>query len=280
MFLRERHAGDAKLMRRANRDLGSMYFRFFQDYPRAAYWWQQTTLGSNSLEQVMLAECYWRLGSKSLALKQLDPKRIRVETIKLLGAMGETERALRLADTYARQVKEPQWAWLAAGDAARAAGQFPKALAYYRRVLEAEGLRNQDYDHRVRSRAEQSIEAIELFELLDLSKIPDGRYVDQSQGYEGPIEVAVAVRGGRIEQVEVTNHREKQFYSALTDVPQQIIAKQSVKNIDATSRATITAEAIVSAAAKALGRAAPRSADTHSADTTRAATSGTPAGGE
>ena len=60
------------------------------------------------------------------------------------------------------------------------------------------------------------------------------------------------VAQGRIEDVRVTDHNEKQFYSALTDTTKQIIQKQSVKNIDATSRATITSQAIVNATAKAL----------------------------
>jgi uncharacterized protein with FMN-binding domain len=257
MYLRDRHAGDAERVRRAGQTLANMYFIYFQDYPRAAYWFQKTGVAPGSVDQVLLAECYWRLGSNSMALKALDPRRIRVETIKLLGAMGDTKRALKLTELYARQVKEPQWALLAGGDAARGAGDFRKALQYYQRVLDSQPLENADYDHRIRSRAEQSIEAIRLFELLDLSKIPNGRYVDASQGYEGAIEVTVTVRDGRIEQVEVTDHQEKQFYSALNDVPQQIVAKQSVKNIDATSRATITAEAIVSAAAKALSRKGP-----------------------
>jgi uncharacterized protein with FMN-binding domain len=250
-FLRERHSGDPGRERRASLDLANMYFIYFQDYARAAYWRQQAG-GAN----VQLAECYWRLGSKAMALKQLDGKKVRVETIKLLGAMGDTDRALELTELYVQQAKEPHWALLAGGDAARGAGNFRKAVEYYQRVLDSQALENADYDHRVRSRAEQSIEAIQLFELLDLSKIADGRYVDASRGYEGAVEVTVAVRDGRIEQVQVTNHHEKQFYSALRDVPQQIVAKQSVKNIDATSRATITAEAIVSATAKALSRTA------------------------
>jgi uncharacterized protein with FMN-binding domain len=231
-----------------------MYFIYFQDYARAAYWWQQTGVSPGSMQSVLLAECYWRLGSKSMAIKMLNAKRIRVETIKLLGEMGDTSRALKLTELYAQQDKEPQWALLAGGDAARGAGKFKKAIDYYHRVLNSAALANADYDHRVRSRAEQSIEAIQFYEFLDLSTIADGQYADASQGYEGAVEVTVTVRGGRIEQVEVTNHREKQFYSALRDVPQQIVAKQSVKNIDATSRATITAEAIVSATAKALSK--------------------------
>ena len=39
-------------------------------------------------------------------------------------------------------------------------------------------------------------------------------------------------------------------------VPAQIIAKQGVKGVDATSRATITGEAIINATAKALAQGA------------------------
>ena len=91
--------------------------------------------------------------------------------------------------------------------------------------------------------------------------MPSGTYVASSLGYEGPVEVTVTVDAGRITQLEVSRHQEKQFYSALRDMPQQIIAKQSVANVDATRRATITAEAIVSATAKALDQATPQPTD-------------------
>ena len=64
--------------------------------------------------------------------------------------------------------------------------------------------------------------------------------------------LGILPRAGRITDVKVTDHKEKQFYAALTDTPRQIIAKQSVKGVDATSRATITSEAIINASAKAL----------------------------
>ena len=60
------------------------------------------------------------------------------------------------------------------------------------------------------------------------------------------------MKSGRIEKVSITKHKEKQYYSSLTDIPQQIVAKQNLKTVDATSGATITVEAIVSATAKAL----------------------------
>ena len=70
--------------------------------------------------------------------------------------------------------------------------------------------------------------------------------------YAGQLYVEVDVKGGRIESVRVTQHRERQFYSAITDTIQQIVAKQSVKGVDATTGATMTAEAIINATAKAL----------------------------
>ena len=166
--------------------------------------------------------------------------------------MGETKDATRLADVYAKQSKEPQWALLAAGDACRLAEDYKRAIKYYQRVLDTKGMRNEQYERRAFDRAQQSIDAIRQFELLDISKVADGEYEAESMGYEGPVAVKVSVSSGRIEKVEITKHKEKQYYSALRDIPEQIVAKQSLRDVDATSRATITAEAIVSATAKAL----------------------------
>ena len=80
-------------------------------------------------------------------------------------------------------------------------------------------------------------------------------YTGATFAYDGPLEVAVTVRNHRITAVKITRHEEKQYYSSLTDIPNQIIAKQSLQGIDATSSATITAEAIINAAAKALAQA-------------------------
>ena len=242
---------DDALQERVMKSLGSMYFRFFQDYARAAYWWRKVGVTRSSPDGVSLAECYFRLGNKRMAMQALDPKKIRVEKIKLLGNMGETKEAVRLADIYASKSNDPQWALLAAGDACRLAEDYERAVAYYRRAIEASG-RNEQYERRANARAQQSIDAIQQFELLDIGKIADGAYEAETIGYEGPIAVKVTVKSGRIENVEITKHKEKQYYSALRDIPQQIISKQSLKDVDATSRATITAEAIVSATAKAL----------------------------
>jgi uncharacterized protein with FMN-binding domain len=144
--------------------------------------------------------------------------------------------------------------YLYSGDILRADGNHAQAMKFYQRVLdEPEGLKGRADLNRDRARA--NLEAIELYELLDISKVPDGTYTDQSIGFSGPVHVEVTVRAGRITDVNITRHEERQFYAALTDTPQQIIKKQSVRGIDATSRATVTAEAIVNATAKALARA-------------------------
>lgn len=70
--------------------------------------------------------------------------------------------------------------------------------------------------------------------------------------YAGDLYVAVTVQSGRIEAVTVTKHKEKQYYTALIETPRKIIEQQGVKGIDATTGATITSEAIINAAAKAL----------------------------
>ena len=91
----------------------------------------------------------------------------------------------------------------------------------------------------------------------DVSRVADGSYRSSSIGYNGNLEVEVQVAGGQINAVKVTRHREKQFYAALTDTPGQILKKQSVQGVEATSRATITSQAIVNATAKALAQGSP-----------------------
>lgn len=257
-YLLERHQKDPVLRRRVMESIGSMYFRFFQDYPRAAFWLKKAGVRKGSVESVNLAECYWRLGNKKLALSVIDTRQARYETVKLLGDMGETRRALELAEASVRAVREPQYLLLAAGDACRTAGQNSPAMEYYTRVVESLAMRNEDYDRRLRDRARASLEALKLSDRSEVDQVANGAYRAESLGYEAPIAIEVVVEDGRIRDLKITEHREKQFYSALRDVPAQILQKQSVRGIDATSRATITAQAIVNATAKALADAPRR----------------------
>lgn len=253
------HQNDSAKRRRIMDALGGMYFRFFQDYPRAAFWWRQAGVQSGEAGATGLAECYWRMGNKQMASELLKTRTIRAEMIKLWGDMGDTRQALEMADAAAKSFSQQgvtsSQVHLYAGDACRLAGRYQDALRYYQKVVdEPAGLKGRV--DQAKKRAAANIEAIRIFDRSDVTKVPDGTYRASSLGYEGDVTVEVVVRDKRIYEVRVVEHKEKQFYSALTDMPRQILLKQSVRGVDATSRATITAEAILNSTAKALADAA------------------------
>jgi uncharacterized protein with FMN-binding domain len=253
----EVNKNNAQTRMRVMNTLGQMYCRLLQDYPRAAYWWRKSGADGEDYfgHSVHLAECYWRMGSKPMALDLLDRAELQYATIKLLGDMGETDRALKIAQSAVRG-SAPDFAYLYAAEACRVAGRHKQALVLYERVLTvpAEGQRKGRIERNHRT-AQTNIEGIKLFDLLDLARVPDGTYRSNSLGYEAPVHVAVTVRSGRIEDVKVTEHREKQYYSSITDTCRKIVARQGVTGIDATSSATITSESILTATAKALAGA-------------------------
>ncbi len=239
--------------------LGRMYQHLLQDWARAAFWWRKVIqLGGYSEADFAfeLGQCYWRLGNRDMCVElisKLDEDDSRNGSlIKLWADLGMIETALKLAEEKALS-DAPDPAYLAAAEACRLAGRTSAALTYYRHVT---ALKNGSHDlKRNQERAAASIEAIQVFDHLELKRIPDGLYHSSSIAYNGPLHVAVAVKSARLESVKVTQHTEKQFYSAITDTTSRIIAKQGVKGVDMTSGATITAEAIVNATAKALAAA-------------------------
>jgi uncharacterized protein with FMN-binding domain len=256
------HKDDAEKRVRIMNSLAIMYHNLHEDHARAAFWWRQAGIdkGGRFTNQVPhLAECYWRLGNKQMALDLLKKQSVSYYgSIKLLADMGNTQEAQQLADRISKLPNaQPDIAFLYAADGFRVAGKFPQALQYYQKVLDVPakdpGKGRVERNHK---RAQASLEAIKLFELSDVSKVADGTYQDESLGYEGPVRVEVVVAGGKIESVRVVQHREKQYYSSINDTPPKIIAKQGVKGVDSTSSATITSEAIINATAKALASGA------------------------
>ncbi len=249
------HKDDPEKRERIMLTLARMYHNLLEDYARAAFWFRAVGVEKDPSEYarsaVILAECYWRLGYSSEAAKILAKVPPGVSQAKLLGDMGETDRAIKMAIA---DVDDVGYDFITAGDACRQAGRYAEALKYYQKVLDIEVPAKNPPGHLVRNRnrASANVSAIKSFELFDLKSVADGTYASASQGYEGAVEVGVKVQRGRIESVTVTKHREKQFYSAITDTTAKIIAKQSVKGVDATSNATITSEAIINATAKAL----------------------------
>jgi uncharacterized protein with FMN-binding domain len=249
------HEGKPALLERDKQALGRMYFDLLQDYPRAAYWFLQSDIEKGQGPAVMLAECYWRLGNRKMALPYLVSRTYQAEAaagaIKLYGNMGMIDEAMRLTQAISNSPVSYE-GFIAAGDAMRQAGRFDQAIEFYNLVLNNKNFRNEDYADRFKARARESIEAIELFEKADVGRLADGTYHGSSTGYNGRLEVEVKVDSGKIESVKVTEHQEKQFYSALTDTEDSILRLQTIRGVDGTSGATITSRAIVNAAAKAL----------------------------
>ena len=101
------------------------------------------------------------------------------------------------------------------------------------------------------------MEAVKLFNQLDIEKVPDGTYSSSATGFGGVMYLNVTVTRGRIASVEVTQHRETySYYSRAIPVARKIVSKQGIKGVDAVSGATITSDAIINAVVKALANAA------------------------
>ncbi|MEN6428644.1 MAG: FMN-binding protein [Phycisphaerales bacterium] len=255
-YLMIRHKNDRAKLARSTEALGRMFHDLMEDYARAVFWWRVAARYGGYVDTIDLAHCYWKLGCKEMAEETLaqapyDYTR-HGALIKLWADMGQFDKALRLAERKASSGM-PTAAYLAAGDACRLAGRYQQALAYYQKALAGQDAAGREGDvAKGKERAQASIQAIQLFDLLDIRRVPDGTYRAESIAYAGPLHVEVAVKGGRIQSVRVTEHQEKQFYSALTDTPNQIVARQGVKGVDAVTGATMTSEAILNATAKAL----------------------------
>ena len=255
-FMLEKNANNVELRTRVMETLGRMYFDFFRDYPRAAFWWRAAAVDKKQLPQgVHLAECYWRMGNEEMAKDLLGKLPNFYPAIKLWADMGETDKALRVAGAFA-QSGYVDMAYLSAGDACRTVGKLDDAVAYYEYLLRipATGQIAQRIQ-RNQERARANIEGIKLYDSLELSRVPDGKYSGKAPAYAGDLHIEVTVARGRIESVRVTRHEEKQFYSAFEDTTAQIVKEQGFTGIDATTGATITSEAIINATAKALAGA-------------------------
>ena len=236
--------------------LGHVYGHLLGDYARAAYWWQRTAKLTRRVNAIGLADCYWKLGCKEMAKELLvlieEDRSGAGSFIKLWSDIGELRKALSLAERKARS-HFADVAYRAAGDACRSHGKYEEALAYYEKVfaVPSTGRRAQGINKN-KQRARACVEAIKVFEALDLAKIPDGTYAGAATGYRGPVQVQVKVQKAAIESVKVTQHKEDWFYTSLTDVPRQIVERQGVRGVDAVTGATMTSEAIINATAKAL----------------------------
>ncbi|HYV26488.1 MAG TPA: FMN-binding protein [Candidatus Eisenbacteria bacterium] len=242
---------DPELSKKTMKALANMYHNLHQDWARAAFWWEQ----AGETDNIDVAHCYFKLGSKAMAVRILEGYPAdytrHCSVARLWSEVGENEKALKMA--VERGKDDPHVGFLAAGDICRAMARSLEALGHYQKVLDRTTTDKGDAKQ-AKERAKASIEAVKLVDTLDVKRVPDGTYRDTSVGYSGQVFVEVEVAGGRISDVKVTRHTEKQWYSSITDTRRQILLKQGAKGVDATSGATITSEAILNATLKALAK--------------------------
>lgn len=244
---------------RAMQMLGRIYAIYLHDYARGAFWFRKAAkAGAMNLNDTAdLAFCYWKLGSREMALAELERTgQFNGRTIRVLGGMGEVPKALQLAEQMARAY--PDEGGLAGADVCRFNGRYADAVQWYQRVLavpQPGDQRQMARWKRYNDRARGGIEAAQALAQFDPAKAADGTYSAEGGGYRGPVKVQVTLKAGRIEDVKVVQHKEDWPLNALVVVPAQIIAKQSIAGVDSVSGATCTAEAVLIAAGKALGSA-------------------------
>jgi uncharacterized protein with FMN-binding domain len=256
-----KHLFDENRKARSMGALGSMFYHFRHDWPRAIFWWTLSERFGGSQPKPLLADCYWKLGCNDAARELLaafpaDHTRSG-QVIKLHAEMGQLPQALKLAETKA-EAGMPQIACLAAGNACRRAGRYQEALEYYHQAAKAPLADAENRDAaRAQAQAKEAVNAILLYEMLASKPFQDGVYQGVATAFNGPLQVEVKIADGRIESAQVEQHREKQFYRSLADAQQQIVERQSTRGIDAVTGATITSQAVFNAAAEALGKALP-----------------------
>ena len=100
---------------------------------------------------------------------------------------------------------------------------------------------------------------------IDLSKIKDGTYEGQANGYRGLVKVSVTVKDHKITAIKVlSNSDDAAFFNrASAGVIKNILAKQSLK-VDVVSGATYSSNGIMEAVRNALKKAVAKKDSTNS----------------
>jgi uncharacterized protein with FMN-binding domain len=237
----------AKLKQSMNA-LATAYAELLCDFARAAFWWRKGGGGGHAgySNAVALSRCYWKLGNKDMAVEALNADHgCNPDLVRCWGDLGDTAKALQLGEQGV--ANDGIGLNQAMGDVCRCAGNFPQAITYYEKAL-AKGP-----NQRIKDRLQSSLDAAKGADGFNhLDHVPNGTYKATGLGYVGPVEVTLEVKAGKLESVKVTDHHEKQYYSSIAEVPVRILNKQGIKGVDTTTGATMTSEAIINAAAKAL----------------------------
>jgi uncharacterized protein with FMN-binding domain len=269
------HKDDKEKLKRSLNTLGQMFYELFDDYTRAAFWWQKYSQMGGSTDSLKMARCYFELGSKATAaelLLQADSSysRNNKDLIKLWAKIGEVDKALEMiesnSDTNSSGMDRIDFRggrgssqsenYLLAAEICRGAGRYDEAIGYYEKVLAlpdsyTRSMNRHGTDGKVKAQA--NLEATRLLKKLDLKRVPDGSYTASTAGYGGPLTIRVVINGGNIESVKITQHWETFSYLVMAEpTARQIVTKQGFEGVDVITGATVTSDAIINAAAKAL----------------------------
>lgn len=177
---------------------------------------------------------------------------------------GEYEKATATAVRAMKNLPDDKWRIARQGDVYDGLGDlyaeignkklarqhYARAAALYPTSKQPSGR------HLLARRAAKVQTKIDLLDMgaIEAGKLADGRYRGDSLGYTGPLQVTVTVRNGRITDM-VVRHTEKIHQNAPRIIPRRIVTAQSLK-VDAVTGATVTSQAIVDAALRALKKAA------------------------
>jgi uncharacterized protein with FMN-binding domain len=144
------------------------------------------------------------------------------------------------------------------GDLYAKMGDLAKAREHYAEAIRLFPTSNQPYGQHLLPRQAAKVQAkMDLLALQQLqnSSLRDGTYTGKSIGYVDTkeMETTLTIRGGKITDVQV-KHQEKIELGATTILPKRIVAQQSPK-VDGITGATVTCQAIMEGAFRALKQA-------------------------
>jgi uncharacterized protein with FMN-binding domain len=259
------HKDSPQKLQRSLNMLGQMFYDLMGDYTRAAFWWQKCAQFGGSIDSLKMAYCYYELGSKTTAMEMVSQagssySRNNRDTIKLWAKIGEVDKALGMISSNTssggRGGSQGDNNLLSA-EICRLAGRYDQAIEYYQKAASSSnswggrGGGGRDTN----TRANANMEATKLLGTLDITQIPDGTYSGSSIAYGGTLYLNVKVSKGRIESVTVTQHREtSSFFTRAQPTIRKIVVQQGF-DVDTVTGATITSDAIINAAVKALAGA-------------------------
>jgi uncharacterized protein with FMN-binding domain len=144
------------------------------------------------------------------------------------------------------------------GDVYGRMGNLAKAREQYAEAVRLYPLSDQPYGRHLLPRKIAQIQAKErllTLESLGTAKLRDGAYTGNATGYsdKNDLVVTLTIKAGRLAGLEV-RHEEKIDLNATKIIPKRILEKQSLK-VDAVTGATVTSQAIIEGAYRALLKA-------------------------